>query len=385
MKALTILVLACTLAARATPEAQLFRRRRFSPGGPHYRNPSSSTNQGPKLLKPTFPPADGKPAMEASSSGYKRFPQRVLEGAEEGGFVIILHNHEPAMVDFDASDSRLEPLVVASNVIHFHGLLTGKGYMVIRLLMAAAACQYDGFPGPDSAFSRWISWLSHGNSGSTAPLSRLPGKFSFWTQEDELTTFVGASSRVGPGTYDESIDRILRALTWKWGERTIACLQLLMYRQGSFDAAFQPVDDGAGPAKRPGLHLPPYFVCPLCPDGNGVRVLCDLVDRKDSEEDEQQLFSMEPTKMAFDQRACPEYWDSRRQQCVAMARDLMELRAHACFHDDVQIPCGGGLSARRYLAAKARCRPSNARSWSEASAECRDLGIWDRAMKRMFG
>ncbi|PFH57207.1 hypothetical protein XA68_15387 [Ophiocordyceps unilateralis] len=296
------------------------------------------------------------------------------------GYSFTYSKKKPNVVNFDVSIVWLDALDLSRNIILFHSALVGRSFLVGRFLRAAVACEFDGFAGPSSAFSKWAAWLSADDVDKQTRLmfGLLPGRPAT-TESNQSHMFHRAAERVGVWgqnkSSEETADELLKIINIKWGEKTSACLQVLMYRQGAYDFALDDPEDRAVKVERPTLNLPPYFHCPLCRDHLGMEVLCDILDRG---EEQDKGLDLKPTQTAINQRNCMEYWDSQRQKCVLMAKDLSEFKNRNCTFKETQIQCGGGLSAHRYLQYKAECQPASVRRWIAATAKCRGLTFLER-------
>ncbi|RDA85550.1 hypothetical protein CP532_3307 [Ophiocordyceps camponoti-leonardi (nom. inval.)] len=310
------------------------------------------------------------------SSGESKF---VLS---EIGFTLGYDNPGLAIADFGDYETSPDALRAARSLINFHFVLVGRTLAVWRLLKAAASSEYEGFARPGSSFSDWGRWLMQDDvkyKRAWFGLSKPSSKQAPSPNSAQRKAVERAARRAGIGISGNNLDsdftaeELMKAISYKWGERTVACLKVMMYRQGAFDDALEnPIDPGA-PIERPELYLPPYLECTLCDDGRGSKVLCDLLDRRGNQSLD--IPNMFPTKSAIEQKACSQYWYAREQRCIVSANKLPEFKGHQCWASGRLIDCGGGLSASKYLLEKAECmsyQPST--WWREGSAKCKPPG-----------
>ncbi|RCI15260.1 hypothetical protein L249_6693 [Ophiocordyceps polyrhachis-furcata BCC 54312] len=278
-------------------------------------------------------------------------PTRVLNRRSEIGFTLEYANLGLAIVDFGEYKTSPNALKTARTLINFHSVLAGR-----------------------SSFSEWGRWLIQDDAkykrawfGFSKPTSKQAPS----PNADQLEEVERAAKRAGISIIHRDSDLIaeelMKVISYKWGERTVACLEVMMYRQGAFDNALENPVDPSAPAERPELHLPPYLECALCDDGGGSRVLCDLLDRGGNQTLD--IPNVMPTKSATEQRACSQYWYAKEQRCIVSAKKLPEFKGRQCWASGRVVECGGGMSASKYLLAKAECyQPA---WWREGSATCK--------------
>ncbi|RDA94356.1 hypothetical protein CP533_3782 [Ophiocordyceps camponoti-saundersi (nom. inval.)] len=305
----------------------------------------------------------------------RELPNRVSnDGITEIGFTLEYDKPGLAIADFGEYETFPDARKAARSLINFHLVLAGRTLAVWRLLEAAASSEYEGFASPGSPFSEWGEWLIKDNLKSKRAwfgLSKPSSKQVPTPNNKQLMAIARAAKRAGiSGNYLDSeiiAEKLMKAISNKWGERAVACLEVMMYRQGAFDDALEnPYDPGA-PIERPQLQLPPYLKCTLCVDDQGNNVLCDLLDRVGNKTGSSNMI---PTQSAVEQRACSQYWYAEEQRCIVRAKKLPEFKGRQCWASRQVVECGGGMLANEYLREKADCMNYHPTWWREDSAEC---------------